>query len=96
MTTKHSPGPWFVCGDEGHPHINEAWREGATIGDAKGMRVADLFAPLKQERITANARLIAAAPDMLDALKALADDRRVALGGTHRKRIAAALAKAGA
>ena len=65
---KHSPGPWFVCGDEGHPHVNETWNEGSTIGDANGMRVADLMAPLKQERIRANARLIAAAPELLEAL----------------------------
>jgi nucleotide-binding universal stress UspA family protein len=70
--TKHSPGPWFVCGDEGHPHVNEAWSEGRTIGDANGLRVADLYAPLKQERIAANARLIAAAPEMVDALARLA------------------------
>lgn len=55
---KHTPGPWAV----GYP-------DDQTIR-ADGLRVASVECPRKEWR--ANARLIAAAPDMLQALRDIA------------------------
>lgn len=53
---QHTPGPWEAKGED---HSERGW----CVIDATGMLVA--------RRLTeANARLIAAAPDMLEALKA--------------------------
>ncbi|MFO0447229.1 MAG: hypothetical protein ACK52I_00840 [Pseudomonadota bacterium] len=62
MNTKHTPGPW---------HRNE---EDGTIANSGGMVVAAAY-ELRHETTSdveeANARLIAAAPDLLAALDAL-------------------------
>ena len=64
MTTKHTPGPWtFVQGGSGDwPTWNVRIGRGMiTLPPGEDMRVMD-----------ANARLIAAAPDLLEALKKIA------------------------
>ena len=72
MNAKHTPGPWTIC-----PTINE--RIGI-IGD--GVQIATVhptdditasyFPGLRSsEEIAANARLIAAAPELLEACRAL-------------------------
>ena len=53
--TKHTPGPWHVTENDGEYSIN--WP------DCVGIK------PFKDERRKANAYLIAAAPEMLEALK---------------------------
>jgi len=65
MTTKgqHTPGPWvIVMGLSGHTSVYPIV-DGEEIGKE---RVADVYCPLNIEggHIGANARLIAAAPDM--------------------------------
>ena len=61
-------GPWFVCPDE----RNDAWRPGLTIGSVpNGARICDVFALAHEDFGTANARLIAAAPDLYEALSAM-------------------------
>lgn len=59
MTTQHTPGPWHVTGDE----------HGTMITDNTGGQIA--LWPQQGGTIEqcANARLIAAAPDLLDALR---------------------------
>ena len=59
MKTNFTPGPWIVR-DRGHPYTPEIWD--GTVGIA---RIID------RNECIANARLIAAAPEMLDALMAL-------------------------
>jgi hypothetical protein len=78
MTTKHTPGPWHIY-------------QGGNIGDdgftiapvGEGGYVAEFWPPIRSERkqpeMFANARLIAAAPDLLEACKRLAMERH-----THR------------
>lgn len=68
MTTesKHTPGPWTVGVDEqdhGRPYVKDA--EGYVV-------CALIFEPGTGEP-EANARLIAAAPDLLEALRACHD-----------------------
>lgn len=69
--TLHTPGPW-------EPDIRLAQ---ALVVDSNGNAIADIarheFSDTEQsysdECIAANARLIAAAPDMFDALRAIVD-----------------------
>ena len=63
--TRHTPGPWRI-GDAGF----------TVFGPPKPGALAETIAPVKSR---ANARLIAAAPDLLAALEALA-----ALPNKHR------------
>lgn len=68
--TKHSPGPWQDC-----EHSSDDKHDGHLIVDAFGYNVANIWhrqfaAPA--DRIAeqdSNARLIAAAPELLEALK---------------------------
>lgn len=62
MTTQHTPGPWVV--DRSHPD----WVEGTTIW-ANDVVIAHAVAD-QHHQTEANARLIAAAPDLLAALEA--------------------------
>lgn len=61
MITKHTPGPWTIHKDYS--------RANYTVFDADGN-----YGDTSVETIDANAALIAAAPDLLAALKNLADE----------------------
>ncbi|GGD58701.1 hypothetical protein [Croceicoccus mobilis] len=68
--TEHTPGPWSL--DE-----NDIRDEAqAVLTDRFGGTVADVFTGHRHGECEANARLIAAAPELLDALEYL-----VSLGG---------------
>ena len=79
--TAHTPGPWFAV--EGNKH------HGPFVTNVEVRTICDLYTVDKLNRIfvfrpeeaEANARLIAAAPDLLEALKAL---QRQALQGNVR------------
>ncbi len=61
MGSKHTPGPWKTDGDE-------------IILSSDGRNLADVwteFAAIPRDEAVANARLIAAAPELLEALPAL-------------------------
>ncbi|MBI7352836.1 hypothetical protein JEV04_15400 [Pseudomonas aeruginosa] len=60
---KHTPGPWFVNGHETYTKYVEA-----RIGAGLLQEVAACGPTEQQEQQEANARLIAAAPELLDAL----------------------------
>ena len=68
---KHSPGPWIVDPDDPLSIVCPAlstptlWEEVAECSDETG-----------RERALADARLIAAAPDLLSALKAVQPEMR--------------------
>jgi hypothetical protein len=65
--TKHTPGPW-VKGDEKHYRREHVFTN-------NGVFVADCCKQPPREECEANARLIAAAPDMLAALREIAEGR---------------------
>ncbi len=70
----HTPGPWAYCG---HPQPCECgyiFGDGGEVYIAKTLTLADEIDPVasKPQRV-ANARLIAAAPELLEALKAVVD-----------------------
>jgi hypothetical protein len=66
MTTQHAPGPWVIDGSVNAENLDVINSEGriAMIDDSRstGWNVPT---------INANARLISAAPDLLEALEAL-------------------------
>ena len=65
--SKHTPGPWIV--DE----ACLVWAEAA--GEYVALTDHDDAAPIPMEQREANARLIAAAPELLEALEALSPHR---------------------
>ena len=97
MTTKHTPGPWSTW--EFEP------RAIAVGPDAGGLAVAEIVSTnahgittaQTEERGAANARLIAAAPDLLHALRLMLrehDALQMAEGSTDDRWAAATLARA--
>ena len=72
MSTKHTPGPWMSAASKNHPDFYSIEKR-----DGDGRLADDIcFLTLKKgEEGMANARLIAAAPDLLEALELLLHDR---------------------
>lgn len=70
MSAQHTPGPW------------ERDDKGRTISSAKGPICECFSGPVGVEECDANERLIAAAPDLLNALESLRDrlENLVAVG----------------
>ena len=66
MTTKHTPGPWIMRPVD--PHAAYGSRDVTTRGNGL---VAQVWSGFRGDPAiaVANARLIAAAPDLLDALR---------------------------
>lgn len=82
---KHTPGPWEACDPGDYSDFDGNSR--VILGD--DMRIAVVqWSPANAEMDDANARLIAAAPDMLAALK------NVAEGWGDHNEVLAAIAKA--
>jgi hypothetical protein len=92
MKTQHTPGPWF---------LNGPWNIYAdrTAQQMRGKCVAQIVKQGNTEEREANARLIAAAPELLAALESLVSDAYLSLpnGNASTKAIdyaRAAIAKA--
>ena len=65
MTTKHTPGPWVVLGDKKTVRTQRRNRpESDVVICDCGLNIAG---PVSFEEVMANARLIAAAPELLAA-----------------------------
>ena len=60
MTSKHTPGPWRLCGLSAHKVV------GARLRPVADCRTGSVH-PAEDARCAANARLIAAAPALLSA-----------------------------
>ena len=72
---KHTPGPWaFVAADDissEHRYISSHWVSGPFTDESQYRTICDIAKWDTQERQIANAQLIAAAPDLLEALEAV-------------------------
>ena len=100
MTSKHTPGPWSYIGDDETGGIKFAEVAAGEIGTRAHRSVAWCIG-VDERRLDAatkaNARLIAAAPDLLEALQEIVsqDIAELALDPDWPRRIArAAIAKA--
>ncbi|NHZ94623.1 hypothetical protein [Massilia sp. CCM 8734] len=74
----HTPGPWIVCVQDGDDMAHTVFAEcqlGKGRIDAVEWDDAVARAGLNWENFEANARLIAAAPELLEALAALIDSK---------------------
>lgn len=96
MSTKHTPGRWWVSGedsDEVHCSIfTKDVGQNVNISLVKPPYVGGI---IPAEQLKANARLIASAPDLLDALQAFpgfTDDATA--GDAWLEKMRAAIAKA--
>jgi hypothetical protein len=87
---KHTPGPWAVEDSIDGPIVYSEKTE-VIISDCKNFAVP--FGSI-HEQCSANARLIAAAPELLDALLAIAGDEVQRVNGDLHKKARAAIAKA--
>ena len=73
MTTKHTPGPWFIWEGGAYAGRPEVKKRGELRGyDAKICEIDDIDGTVRSRK--ANARLIAAAPDLLEALQVMVRD----------------------
>lgn len=69
MTTKHTPGPWEVLpGESRKPYLRV---RGTCLG--RLYKIANVLLGFSTEESKANARLIAAAPELLEALESIRD-----------------------
>ena len=67
-TTKHTPGPWNISTANRYA-VNARGRGIATAHGTDDLNYSEFFPPT--EKAAGNARLIAAAPDLLEALDAI-------------------------
>jgi hypothetical protein len=75
----HTPAPWVLTISSGMVEktehtIAEIGTTGSYRGAVTRLQSAEHIDGIGKDELIANARLIAAAPDMLEALKALRDD----------------------
>ena len=79
MSTKHTPGPWVlkIRPAEHDNNITVAEIEQPRLVKYRGgiarLQSAEHIDGIAKDELIANARLIAAAPDMLEALKAISE-----------------------
>lgn len=88
--SKHTPGPWEVIG---HPDDDEC-----RVRQTESVRHGDGFYSertiCEQISVMANANLIAAAPDLLEALELIVREQLVSADGEFGKAVFSAIAKA--
>lgn len=89
----HTPAPWEIPSwhiTKDSPHTIPIWSHGGIIAIVEGERGSKT---LSTEKLLSNARLIAAAPELLEALKRIQEmaeeDLRMDLGGTNLYQIEA-------
>lgn len=68
---KHTPGPWAVNHAGDHTGITEVFVYAPNCGVDDVSVAADIVDPVTSMPSEANARLIASAPDLLEALEAI-------------------------
>jgi hypothetical protein len=70
MTAKHTPGPWTVL-----PYVTDGEATGAWFAYARGVRFLYLDGDNNKDEVSAaDAALIAAAPELYEALSTILDE----------------------
>jgi len=78
MGNKHTPGPWLHVEGERLSHDAEGWSEWEVLPAIVSLESGEIVVPEAFDIRPANARLIAAAPDLLEALRQLTGNAEVA------------------
>ena len=68
-TNKHTPGPWAYHGDHNRNHDRIVTHEGGEFGREQVALALDFNQFSRDDEANANARIIAAAPALLDMLE---------------------------
>jgi len=78
MSEAHTPGPWLMVSNTVYSLTHAGWRKGVEQFKNRFHAYVQADKECPDDEHTANVRLIAAAPDLLEAAKALvaADDAR--------------------
>jgi hypothetical protein len=85
---KHTPGPWRVEDGYYETHLDIVAKCGHRVA------VATMTYPMDAARVTANAELIAAAPELLEALRSLVENEDETPSWNQRVAARAVIAKA--
>lgn len=93
MMTNHTPGPWVRDTGSGFGCDVRA-ENGRKVAATWGINNGDPHRPAYRAECDANARLIAAAPELLRALEAIVNDPYVAALGSLGMRAKRVIAKA--
>ena len=72
MEAKHTPGPWFYVSTKDWPHRQDVYISAKSWGVVAMASIDPSLPACEMQR--ANLRLLASAPDLLEALMSLADD----------------------
>jgi hypothetical protein len=91
---RHTPGPWSCRGSLG-PHSNPHLKGPHIVEDAGGTQIA-IMNGWSTDKTAANARLIAEAPALLEALLEAYDAMREPHGDWHDERCNRAIIRASA
>jgi hypothetical protein len=97
MNTKHTPGPWIVAFEATEVSgVNVRFDVSSEhrISICTGQSQEHLGDGINEDECRANARLIAAAPELLQALQMVARSSFMPTVGTTREAIEAAIAEA--
>ena len=93
---KHTPGPWLIEGRTIYSLMHHGWNRGVEVLKNRFWASCYHDRSVTDEEAEANARLIAAAPELLEALQMFLDDYESSEGDAQScARVArAAIAKA--
>ena len=92
MAKQHTPGPWRIR--DGSMRFIEADGHVGPIADMRSRLDYPAMDPIVADTLDANARLIAAAPDLLAALKMVMQHGRIDNSEARLNMVAAAIARA--
>ena len=71
---KHTPGPWLIQGNTVYALMHHVWRKGVELFKNRFSVQLSFDSSCSKEEIEATKQLIAAAPDLLDALQSIIED----------------------
>ena len=92
---KHTPGPWVAYNSDGNGRILKKWHiKGACVRNEPSFATIDSGGKILPEYEAGNARLIASAPELLEALKLACETLRARGEGGIAKHCEIAIAKA--
>lgn len=71
---KHTPGPWLIQGNTVYALMRHGWRKGVEMFKNRFSVQFSFDSSCSKEEIESTKQLIAAAPDLLDALVQFVDE----------------------